>query len=94
MKSTDKNLGTIRDKQPSSLRRVVRPLFVSEKRRISAYLRRHGMTLADVGVDSPATVAELNDPDIIRSLLDDIEEERESRRMYRAQRHLERAAGT
>ena len=84
MKNTDQQSGTTRGTKPSSLRRVVRPLFVSEKRRISAYLRRHEMTLADVGVDSPATVAELNDPDIIRSLLDDIEEERESRMMYRA----------
>jgi hypothetical protein len=42
------------------------------------------MTLADVGVDKPYTVAELTDPDIIRSLIDDIDEERASRSCYRA----------
>lgn len=36
------------------------------------------MTLADAGVDSPATVSELTDPDIIRSFIEDIEEEQAS----------------
>jgi hypothetical protein len=70
-------------KRPPSENQVI-PLFASEKRRISAWLKRHHVTLADVGVESPATVAGLTDPDIIRSLIDDIDEERESRRMYRA----------
>ena len=51
------------------------PPFAAEKRKIAKWLAKHGMTLADVGVDHPAKVSDLNDPDVILSLLNDTETE-------------------
>ena len=61
---------------PVAQKRLVRHSFAPEKRRIAAWLSKHAMTLADVGVDHPARVLELDDPDVIQSLIDDIEEEK------------------
>lgn len=56
-----------------------KPAMAKQKRRIAAWLAKHDMTLADVGVDHPKQVSELDDPDVIQSLLDDIEEEKARR---------------